>query len=59
MTILKCDRCGREIDPKTAFIVEIGTYKYSRTVQPDHYDLCDDCKETLERWLTANRGIPV
>ena len=59
MTILKCDRCGKEIDPQTAKILEIGDYKYHRTVQPNHYDLCEDCVETVECWLTANRGIPV
>ena len=51
MMILKCDRCGKGIDPSTAMIVEICTYKYHRTVVPEHYDLCDECMKRLNNWL--------
>ena len=58
MTIRKCDRCGKEIEYNDdLFLAEIIIRSGYRTCAPDLYDLCKDCKETLDAWLTANRGV--
>lgn len=52
MTIIKCDRCGNEIqNPDDVFIVEAGFRGYQKTYRPDRYDLCNYCAETLKIWL--------
>ena len=58
MRVTRCDRCGKELGYKDElFIVEISNRAGYRTCAPDLYDLCKDCNETLEAWLTANRGV--
>ena len=57
MTILKCDRFGKEINPDNAFIVETAPYHEYRICRPNHYDLCKDCEKILTDWITANRGM--
>lgn len=52
MTVIKCDRCGKEIrDPNDVFIVEAGFRGYQQICRPDRYDLCKDCAEALPAWL--------
>lgn len=56
MTIVKCDRCGKELTEPDSRVVYIANAWDERTVRPDRYDLCVDCTDTLEVWINANRG---
>ena len=56
MTVIKCDRCGKEIqNPDDVFIVEAGFRGYQKMCRPDRYDLCKDCAETLLAWLHPDK----
>lgn len=58
MRITRCDRCRKELGCEDdLFIVEISDRAGFRICAPDLYDLCKDCKETLETWLKANRWV--
>lgn len=49
MIFMKCDRCGNEMSARDNIgLIKVydgdkGTY--------DRYDLCENCKKTLEAWL--------
>ena len=48
MTIIKCDRCGKEL--KTQFdIIKMQLEGYHGDIL--RYDLCKSCTETLKIWL--------
>lgn len=47
MTILKCDKCGEEINRDSAFLIQIGDYVYHRTCQGQQFELCHNCTEKL------------
>ena len=52
MTIIKCDRCGKELDdPCDYTVVGLTAGEYFGAVKPERYDLCDYCAETLKIWL--------
>lgn len=56
MRITRCDLCGKELRrDDNLFIIEISDRAGFRICAPDLYDLCKDCKETLETWLKAYR----
>lgn len=52
MTVIKCDRCGKDMrDRAESYEINVLSNK-TRTLRiPDSYDLCEDCKETLLAWL--------
>ena len=58
MTLIKCDRCGKELrDSDEVFIVDMGARDRWVVCKPDRYDLCADCNETLLAWLNPeDRG---
>jgi len=57
MTIVKCDRCGKELDdPCDYTIVDLTAGSYFGVVKPDCYDLCNSCAESLKIWLHSEDG---
>ena len=54
MTIIKCDRCGKELNEACDMTeVELTTGEYFSAVMPECYDLCNSCAETLSIWLRS------
>jgi len=51
MTILKCDKCGKELTREEAMVIEINEYIYRRTTEPYRCDLCKDCVKVITDWL--------
>ena len=51
MTILKCDKCGKELTKEEAMVIEINEYIYRRTNEPYRCDLCKDCVKVITDWL--------
>lgn len=47
-----CDRCKKVLvcNPSVKIEVDFGYYG------TQHYDLCEDCKKILVRWLTERRA---
>lgn len=58
MTIIKCDRCGAEIDPcQLRKVYENG--KISMSVVDNcrrDYDLCLNCLHDLEKWMKGREN---
>lgn len=48
MTIIKCDRCGKELKYRPD-IVKIQLEGYHGDIS--RYDLCSSCVESLKIWL--------
>lgn len=48
MTIIKCDRCGKELKDKRD-IIKMQLDSYHGNIY--RYDLCNSCSETLKIWL--------
>ena len=58
MTVIKCDRCGKDMpDTVDSFELDIMENKFNTIRIPYSYDLCEDCKETLLAWLHPDREI--
>lgn len=56
MTVIKCDRCGKDmLDKVDSFELNIMENKYNTIRIPDRYDLCKDCLDTLMVWLHPDR----
>lgn len=52
MTIIKCDRCGKELNEACDMtVVGLTAGEYFGAVKPERYDLCNSCAETLKIWL--------
>ena len=54
MTVIKCDRCGKEIpDVREIFFVSAGK-NYSRRDEGTHMELCEWCYKCLLDWVKEN-----
>ena len=53
MTVIKCDKCGKEISSKLFnYLITIEGFKlYNIKV-----DLCEDCKNELLKWLNITHN---
>ena len=56
MTILKCDKCGKNITKEEAMIVDVDAYiVFARTGDRKQYDLCKNCTEIIINWLDGKK----
>lgn len=51
MTLLLCDKCGKEMRREGAFVVQIGDYMYHRTTESLQFELCSECTDKLRAFL--------
>lgn len=57
MTIIRCDRCGKELtEACDRTVVGLTAGEYFGVVKPDYYDLCNYCAESLKIWLHSEDG---
>lgn len=66
MIAMKCDVCGKFFMPyleednalsKTYSQVKVNTRDMGMNVySTDHYDLCEDCSKSLDKWL-GSQGV--
>lgn len=50
MTIIKCDRCGKELKSQSDIVkMQLAYGEYNGDIY--RYDLCNSCAETLKIWL--------
>ena len=56
-TIIRCDRCGRDLEPRSYYVMLIEPdaaelmNRLGLQVQRMHRDFCEDCFNALRRWL--------
>lgn len=50
-----CDRCGAEINPKSA-VTYAGMRRLKMDVNDNDYELCVSCAHELRAWLSGKEG---
>lgn len=58
MIIVKCDRCGKEVEKKEWLempLIEINVMTETKG-ELRKIDLCDDCRDTFLRWINQPKG---
>lgn len=54
MTKTICDICGKEM-PTEIFIGHIEDLNFCISTQGRIWDICADCRESLNKWMTTRR----
>ena len=52
-TKLFCDRCSKEINPKTS--ITYASVRHMKYEIGDDYELCQSCAHELELWLHGKK----
>ncbi|MBP5595496.1 MAG: hypothetical protein J6Y02_08940 [Pseudobutyrivibrio sp.] len=53
MTITICDICGKQTEPS---IEQLAAYKFAISSHGRVWDICDDCREELNRCMCGRRA---
>lgn len=53
MTITICDICGKQTEKSTG---PLSAYKFAISSNGRMWDICNDCRESLNRCITIRRG---
>lgn len=56
MTRTLCDICGKEM-PTEIFVGNIEDLNFCISSHGRSWDICDDCRESLNRWLAERGGF--
>ena len=51
MTKTVCDICGKEM-PTIKFVDTIENYEFCISSYGEIWDICTECRESLNRWIT-------
>ena len=54
MTKTICDICGKEM-PSEICSMSIKDYKFCISSYGKAWDICDECRERLNRWMTIRK----
>lgn len=53
MTITICDICGKQTETSTE---PLPVYKFAISSHGKVWDICNDCRESLNKWITIRRA---
>jgi len=55
MTKTVCDICGEEMPSTAIFVKDIKNFNFSMSSYGRIWDICTDCRESLNRWITMRK----
>ena len=55
MTITVCDICGKKM-PTTKFVDTIDDLNFRITSYGKIWDICNECRESLNKWMATRRA---